>query len=99
MVYSKAKDCVIARYFGASSATEFAIPPLELRHRYPHSGLRHSPEDQVDVAAGVHPVRFEAKGNYGVSVHWSDGYFTDIIPFDVLKKVAQEVAGSSADKQ
>lgn len=45
----------------------------------------------VKVAAGVKPVHFEFKGNYGVAVHWSDGYTHDIFPYDVLKDIAEEV--------
>jgi DUF971 family protein len=35
------------------------------------------------------------KGNYGVSITWSDGYDADIYPFETLKKIALEVRDRS----
>ena len=39
---------------------------------------------------GVYPVRFDMKGNYGVSVVWSDGFNADIFAFDILKRISDE---------
>ena len=39
---------------------------------------------------GVHPVKFDMKGAYGVAINWSDGHFADIYSFDTLKQIAKE---------
>lgn len=89
--FNESKGKVMVRYFTLSSAVEYAIPPLELRRRYPHTGLEHSPEDQVYVDPAVKPVHFDVKGNYGVAIQWNDGYYTDIFPFEVLRQIALEL--------
>lgn len=38
----------------------------------------------------IKPIKFDLKGNYGVSVVWSDGHYADIFPYDILKKIALE---------
>jgi DUF971 family protein len=58
-------------------------------------GKKIIPADQTEQSlitryAQVHPLRFEMKGNYGVSIVWSDGFNADIFPFDVLKKISEE---------
>jgi len=55
---------VVVRFYTASSAMEYAISPLELRRRYPHSGLVCAPEDCVDVDPAVKPVSFDIKGRF-----------------------------------
>jgi len=68
---------------------------------YPHllyqtnyKGARLEQKEIIAVKSGVKPVHFEFKGNYGVAVHWSDGYTHDIFPYDVLKDIAEEVKGN-----
>ena len=41
--------------------------------------------------AGTVPVQLDFKGNYGVSVVWSDGHYADIFPFDVLRDLGEEL--------
>lgn len=44
----------------------------------------------------VEPVAIEPVGNYGVSIHWSDGHATGIYRFDLLRQVA--AAAGAADQ-
>jgi DUF971 family protein len=47
-------------------------------------------------ARPVEPVNIEPVGNYGVSIHWSDGHATGIYRFDFLRQIALE---AGADDQ
>jgi DUF971 family protein len=38
----------------------------------------------------IYPTSFDAKGNYGVGIVWSDGHYADIYPFSILKSIADE---------
>ncbi len=40
----------------------------------------------------IQAVSFDIKGNYGVSIIWSDGHYADIYAFDILKKIAIEIS-------
>ena len=100
---------IILRYFSAASASEFVIPHQELRQRDAKTGRRlggggtgsnstsngngfgPSASSRLDAT----PVHFDFKGNYGVSVVWSDGHFEDIFPFDVLRAIAEECQAAS----
>jgi DUF971 family protein len=42
----------------------------------------------------VEPTTLAAVGNYGVSVHWSDGHATGIYRFDFLRRLAEEVGAN-----
>jgi DUF971 family protein len=42
---------------------------------------------------GVMPMRFDMKGNYGVSILWSDGFNADIFPFEILKRISEDYKG------
>jgi Mrp family chromosome partitioning ATPase len=86
---------VILRYFGTSSVEEFAVPCWQIRDRDPLTGelLPTAPSDserQTKYGA-IEPVKFDTKGNYGVSIIWSDGHYADIFPFEVLRTLAEEV--------
>jgi DUF971 family protein len=35
----------------------------------------------------VTPVSIEPVGNYGISIHWSDGHGTGIYRFDFLRRI------------
>ncbi|MDX1502078.1 MAG: DUF971 domain-containing protein [Thermoanaerobaculia bacterium] len=41
----------------------------------------HEPGDRVD------PVSIQPVGNYGISIHWSDGHATGIYRFDFLREI------------
>lgn len=86
---------VILRYFGTSSVEEFAVPCWQIRDRDPLTGelLPTAPSDserQTKYGA-IEPVKFDTKGNYGVSIIWSDGHYADIFPFEILRTLAEEV--------
>jgi hypothetical protein len=90
---------IVLRYFGASSVTEYVVPAWQVRDRDPLTGglLPDAPSEEerqrrYSDSAGVHPVTFDVKGNYGVSIVWSDGHYADIFPFDVLSKLAEELS-------
>lgn len=105
MSYSKSTGNIILRYFTVSQAIEYTIPKLELRIRDPKTGQRlplmtqssnqHSDDGKEDVI----PVHFDFKGHYGVAINWSDGYFADIYPFDVLKSIAEEISLANKRKE
>lgn len=86
---------IILRYFGASSVEEFAVPCWQIRDRDPLTGdlLPAAPSDSERKAKyeAVEPVKFDTKGNYGVSIVWSDGHYADIFPFEVLRILAERV--------
>lgn len=80
------------RYFTNTNAIEYNISPIELRKRYPHTGLLIEDDLITLLDKNIKPVQFDIKGNYGVSIIWSDNYATDIFPFDVLQQIAIELA-------
>lgn len=83
------------RYFTVSQAIEYAIPKDELRMRDPKSGKRLINSDQMKSSlVGVIPTHFDFKGHYGVAINWSDGFYADIFPYDVLKLIAEEMSTS-----
>ena len=87
---------VLIRYFGRSSVEEFVVPSWQMRDRDPLTGnlLPDAPSEaeRKRKYQGVEPVKFDVKGNYGVSIIWSDGHYADIFPFAIFRKIAEEVA-------
>ena len=88
---------ILLRYFSATSVKEYSVPIWELRSRDPATGVRtQSESSESDTAAltakyaDVGLSTFDMKGNYGVSFVWSDGYYMDIFPFEVLRQIAEE---------
>jgi hypothetical protein len=55
-------------------------------------------EDESNYLKVV-PARFEMKGNYGVSIHWSDGHCADIFPFSVLRRIVTQDKSSQTSNQ
>jgi len=93
--YSDRRNVIVLRYFTPSQAIEYTIPASELRIRDPLTGDIVNPNNEgvSELKAKystVRPVEVDCKGNYGVAFVWSDGYYADIFPFDVLKKIANE---------
>lgn len=86
---------VILRYFGSSSVEEYALPAWQVRDRNPLTGdlLPDAPSEfeRKQKYDGIEPVKFDMKGNYGVSIVWSDGYYADIFPFEIIRKIAEDV--------
>lgn len=91
MSYSKPRKVLLLRYFTASQAIEYSIPAMELRQRDPMTGQSRPPLHSVEDAV---PTTFDLKGQYGVSIVWSDGHFADIYPYDVLRKIALDIASN-----
>lgn len=100
---------VMLRYFSPTSAIEYPIPAAELRfHRDPKTGERMEIDSPSSLSRISHskpseappkPLKFDYKGNYGVGIHWSDGHYTDIFPYEVLKQIGQEVAAQKQKPQ
>jgi DUF971 family protein len=44
----------------------------------------------------VHPVEMAPRGNYGVSISWSDGHRAAIYPFEQIVELAERGAGPQA---
>ena len=85
---------LVLRYFTTQQAFEYIFDALELRLRDPQSGkLVTNHIDLRKQLTGVTPIVFDCKGNYGVAINWSDGYYTDIFPFSILKSIALELSG------
>lgn len=80
---------IVLRYFTAQKAQEFEIPHLELRIRDPKTGLVIPGESVDKYSSDCKPVKFDIKGNYGVAVVWSDGYYADIFAYGVLREIAE----------
>jgi Mrp family chromosome partitioning ATPase/DUF971 family protein len=96
---------VVLRYFSPASAVEFVIPKEELRKRDPRTGALKLNSPSMILNGSMHtsiidvkstrtatPVHFDVRGNYGVAITWSDGHYSDIFPFDILKKIADEMS-------
>lgn len=65
---------------------------IQLRTRDPATGLPISAEEIAAVPENVTPVNVQTKGNYAVSISWSDGHRGGIYSYEVLRKVAEAVA-------
>lgn len=93
----KGGEEVLLRYYGASRTSEYVIPAMELRARDPVTGQVRlegglTEAQAVERYRKVRPEKFDHKGQYGVSVIWSDGHFADIYPYAVLRSIAEEIA-------
>ena len=66
----------------------FVIIPYFLGDKILPSGVSES--ELIQKYQSVKPIKFDMKGNYGVSIVWSDGHYADIFPFDILKKIGVE---------
>lgn len=95
--YSKSRGVLLLRYFTASQAVEYSIPASELRLRDPMTGLPRPPLPSISGYSSDEPfpTTLDLKGQYGVSIVWSDGHFADIYPYDVLRKIALDIASSA----
>jgi DUF971 family protein len=86
---------VVLRFLHAESAQEFVVGPKELRlaSKDALSVDIHNTGRQIlmegDVPDDIVPLRIEARGNYGVSVDWSDGHDKAIYTFDDIIALAE----------
>lgn len=80
---------VVIRYFTSSQIIEYIIEPFQLRIRDPKTGKKIGSRNEGDYKS-VKPVHFDYKGNYGVAINWSDGFYEDIFPYEILKMIAEE---------
>lgn len=87
--YAEKKRTIVLRYFTATQAEEYCIPVEELRIRDPQSGEIIPGSKPRSSYVNVTPTKLDFKGKYGVSIVWNDGYFADIFPFHVLKKISE----------
>jgi DUF971 family protein len=90
---------IVLRYFGTNSASEYVVSPESLRKRDPRTGVVRKDDtsrfhriigNSLNTSKIPVPTHFEIRGNYGVSITWSDGFDADIYPFEILKKIALE---------
>ncbi|CAM9690246.1 unnamed protein product [Discosporangium mesarthrocarpum] len=81
---------IVIRYMSEAEATEFVLPPYELRLRDPATGDPLPEEQTVMVTDDVVPLSIGTRGNYAVSIEWSDGHRGSLYSYGVLRKVAEE---------
>eukprot|EP00752_Nemacystus_decipiens_P004097 g3749.t1 len=81
---------IVVRYISEAEAVEFVIPPFELRTRDPATGEPLSGEQAAAVPEAVKPVSLGVRGNYAVSISWSDGHRGAIYSYQVLRKIAEQ---------
>lgn len=63
---------IVARFFDADGASEYVIPPVELRRRVSSVDKMMS-IDPSSVQDDITPLHIEVQGNYAVAISWSDG--------------------------
>jgi DUF971 family protein len=86
---------VVLRFLHAESAQEFVVSPKELRMASKDAlsidahGTGKRTLKEEDVPDDITPLRIEARGNYGVSVDWSDGHDKAIYTFDDIIALAE----------
>ena len=78
------------RYFTPSAAEEFYIPYEELRVRDPQSGELIAGLDKASFST-IDIIKIDYKGNYGISLQWSDGHFADIFSYYSLKLIVDKL--------
>ena len=86
--YSELRGGIVLRYFESVRVSEYLLPTSELRLRDAKTGKRLA--NAPIIPGDVKPVNFDFKGNYGVAIQWSDGFFADIFSFEVLREICQE---------
>lgn len=64
----------------------------KLRTRDPATGEKLAAEQIAAVSEDVEPVSVSVRGNYAVSISWSDGHRGAIYSYSVLRKVAETLA-------
>ena len=62
----------------------------KLRTRDPATGEPLSGEQTAAVSEDVKPVSVGVRGNYAVSISWSDGHRGAIYSYQVLRKIAEQ---------
>ncbi|CBN74480.1 conserved unknown protein [Ectocarpus siliculosus] len=81
---------IVLRYISEAEAAEFVIPPFELRTRDPATGEPLASEQAAAVSDDVEPVNISVRGNYAVSISWSDGHRGAIYSYQVLRKIVEQ---------
>jgi len=90
------KSKLYLRYITSESAELFQLPVNELRIRIPSTGKYIEPASERERVLSdlkkerVKVDKIESRGHYGVNVLWSDGYYTDIFPYEILQNIARE---------
>ena len=80
----------------ADNAQEFIVDPKSLRMASRDAlsvdeGTGKQLLKAEDVPDDIVPLKIENRGNYGVSVDWSDGHDKAIYTFDSIISLAQEL--------
>lgn len=65
---------------------------MQLRTRDPATGEPLSAEQTTAVREDVKPLAVSTRGNYAVSISWSDGHRGGIYSYEVLRRVAEALA-------
>jgi DUF971 family protein len=92
---------VVVRVFESEGAVEMLLPPRFLRLRCQSAGNRLNLQEggpgPEAVPESVYPVTIEPRGNYAVSIEWSDGHSGSIYPYEYLKRLNAEVGEMKAE--
>jgi Mrp family chromosome partitioning ATPase len=96
VTYDAESNMVAVRVFEKESARQYKIPPIEIRRRLNKvdemMGVRNVPADTV-------PKQITPKGNYAVSIAWSDGHSMSIYPFEEIVRISREYDSEKKTKQ
>jgi len=94
--YNDKNDVIVMRIFSKEAARQIRLRPADVRWSDPRTGeaLKEGGEEK---GAKVTPVTFEKKGNYGVSVLWSDGHYASIYTYEALERMAARIAAEKEE--
>jgi len=84
VVYAKGRG-ILLRYFLSEEGKELCIPPIEIRKRDSRTGRVLGNAEALDP--NVYPVNIQKKGNYAVSIEWSDGFSGSIYSYKMLESL------------
>jgi DUF971 family protein len=90
--FHAASGMLVCRQFSDESAREFRIPPSVLRAKM-NAVEDMLNKDTPSADDNVVPLRIDTRGNYAVSIAWSDGHNASIYPFTDLIAAAREYHG------
>jgi hypothetical protein len=93
--FDPARNLVMARFFDAGKATQLSLPPLELRRRL-SAVDRMMGLDLAALPPDLAPVEIAPKGNYAVTIKWSNGHDASIYSFDAIRQAAEDFATDKA---
>lgn len=93
--FNENDNTIVLRLFEGDSAKQYKIPAYKIREKLrmidEMLGLKLN-----DLAKDVKPKSIQPKGNYAVSITWSDGYAMSVYPYDDLIRVAKELEDSTS---